>query len=37
MSNDLPIFSGNMQKVMEVYNLALPLDKQLNEHRSFNY
>jgi len=30
-------FSGNMQKVMEVYNLALPLDKQLNEHRSFNY
>lgn len=27
----------NMQKVMEVYNLKLPVDIQLNEHRSFNY
>jgi len=27
----------NMQQVMEVYNLSMDLEKQLNEHRSFNY
>lgn len=27
----------NMQRVMEVYNLKLPMNNQLNEHRSFNY
>lgn len=26
-----------MQSVMEVYNLKLDMEKQLNEHRSFNY
>lgn len=28
---------GEMQRVMQVYNLALPMEPQLNEHRSFNY
>jgi hypothetical protein len=27
----------SMQNVMEVYNLALDMDRQLAEHRSFNY
>ena len=27
----------NMQKVMEVYNLSLDIEKQLNEGRSFNF
>jgi len=27
----------NMQRVMEVYNLALPMEAQLNERRAFNY
>lgn len=27
----------DMQKVMEVYALHLPLDPQLNEYRSFHY
>lgn len=26
-----------MQRVMEVYNLALDIEKQLDEHRAFNY
>ena len=30
-------FQTNMQKVMEVYNLKLPRDKQLAETRAFNY
>lgn len=31
-------YSGeNMQIVMEVYNLSLPIEQQLNESRSFNY
>lgn len=29
--------SKDMQKVMEVYNLSMDWDKQLSEHRSFNY
>jgi hypothetical protein len=29
--------AGNMQRVMEVYNLALPIEAQLEENRSFNY
>jgi hypothetical protein len=29
--------TGNMQHVMEVYNLSLPMEQQLNEVRSFNY
>jgi len=28
---------GEMQSIMEVYNLSMDLDKQLGEHRSFNY
>jgi len=27
----------NMQRVMEVYNLSLDMEKQLTEHRSFNF
>lgn len=27
----------NMQKVMEVYNLNMDIEKQLLEHRSFNF
>lgn len=27
----------DMQRVMEVYNLSMDLEKQLNEHRSFNF
>lgn len=27
----------NMQKLMEVYNLDQNIEKQLKEHRSFNY
>lgn len=27
----------NMQKVMEVYNLALDKNEQLNDHRVFNF
>lgn len=27
----------NMQRIMEVYNLSLPLDEQLNETRAFHY
>ena len=27
----------NMQRVMEVYNLSLDIDKQLLEHRAFNF
>jgi len=26
----------NMQKVMEVYNLSMDLEKQLNEHRAYH-
>lgn len=29
--------NGNMQRVMEVYNLRMPMQKQLDEYRSFNY
>lgn len=29
--------SHEMQRVMEVYNLAMPDDEQLAEHRAFNY
>lgn len=28
---------NNMQNVMEVYNLSLPMEPQLDERRSFNY
>ncbi len=27
----------NMQSVMEVYNLSMDMEKQLREHRAFNY
>ena len=27
----------NMQKVMEVYNLSMDIEKQLNEGRNFNF
>jgi len=27
----------NMQRVMEVYNLSLDIEKQLLEHRAFNF
>ena len=27
----------SMQRVMEVYNLKMPIDAQLNESRAFNY
>ena len=27
----------NMQRVMEVYNLSLDIEKQLNEHRAMNF
>lgn len=27
----------NMQRVMEVYNLSMDIEKQLNEHRAFHY
>lgn len=27
----------SMQRVMEVYNLALSIEEQLNQHRCFNY
>ena len=30
-------YSGNMQRVVEVYNLSLPMDPQMREHRAFNY
>lgn len=29
-------YSKNMQKVMEVYSMKLPMESQLNEHRSWN-
>jgi hypothetical protein len=29
--------TGNMQKVMEVYNLSMPKQAQLDERRAFNY
>lgn len=28
---------GNMQKVMEVYNLEMDFDQQLSQYRAFNY
>ena len=28
--------TGNMQKVMEVYNLSLDIEQQLREHRAWN-
>jgi hypothetical protein len=28
---------GNMQRVIEVYNLSMDRDIQMAEHRSFNY
>lgn len=28
---------GNMQRLMEVYNLSMDKDAQLNEHRARNY
>jgi len=28
---------SNMQRVMEVYSLALDIETQLNEHRVFNF
>lgn len=28
---------GEMQRVMEVYNLSTDMEKQLEEHRSFNF
>lgn len=28
---------GEMQRIMEVYNLSIDMDKQLNEHRSMNW
>jgi len=27
----------DMQRVMEVYNLSMDFDKQMEEHRAFNY
>lgn len=30
-------YNGNMQRVMEVYNLSMDWDQQLNQGRSFNY
>lgn len=30
-------FNGNMQVVMEIYNLKMDLEKQLNEHRARNF
>lgn len=31
-------YSGkNMQRVMEVYNLSMDIQKQLNEHRAMNF
>lgn len=30
-------FKGNMQKVMEVYNLSMDKTAQMAEHRAFNY
>lgn len=27
----------NMQRIMEVYNLTLPLEEQINEVRAFHY
>ena len=29
--------NDNMQRLMEVYDLSMDLEKQLNEGRSFNY
>jgi hypothetical protein len=29
--------NGNMQRVMEVYNISMDWDSQLNQYRSFNY
>lgn len=29
--------ADNMQRLMEVYNLSMDIEKQLKEHRSFNY
>lgn len=29
--------TASMQKVMEVYNLRMDIEKQLLEHRSFNF
>ena len=31
------INGGNMQRVMEVYNLNMDMEKQINTHRCFNY
>ena len=31
------IYNVNMQKVMEVYSFALPLEPQLNEHRAMHF
>lgn len=28
---------GEMQRIMEVYNLSKDKEEQLNEHRAFNY
>jgi hypothetical protein len=28
---------ANMQKIMEVYSMKLPMDQQLNEARAFHY
>jgi len=28
--------AASMQRIMEVYDLSLDLDKQLNEHRAWN-
>lgn len=30
-------YSQNMQKVMEVYNMDLPMEPQLAQYRAFNY
>jgi hypothetical protein len=36
--NEVTVRNGNnMQNVVEVYNLLLPMDPQLNQHRCFNY
>lgn len=29
-------YSGNMQKIMEIYSMKMDIKKQLGEHRSFH-
>jgi hypothetical protein len=30
-------YYGNMQRIMEVYNLSMDIDKQMKQVRAFNY